>query len=521
MHIELLNNSTEPKVLHLGDMLHITIRLHQPGTVTLCAVENNNLVGFIQLYKMEKVTYLYAAPGAIQEEIFRELLTAAETIGFSRIVLHVSFSSIPFFKKLGYLVSSENTMVKILPLSASFKNYEKAREFIEKLPHRVYSLDHFKECMVSFFDFQKALTCIHVGGTNGKGSTINYIKEVLKTSGYTVGMFTSPALINRLEIIKSDDHSIDEKIFIKIINRYMNVFLYYHLSMFEIEVFVSVVYFLYKATDIVLYEVGLGGLLDATNIIMPILAVNTNIGLDHTDYLGSSYKEIAFNKAGIVKEGIDYMTGEIREDCLEVFRDTCQKYHSHLICINKAYNIKGYTPIVYDYHHYHIELNTNAFYQINNSLLAINVLEYIRDRFPFDNDDLERGFKQAEWAGRFECIYNNPVIIIDGAHNKEGMNAFYETAKNYVGFGIIYSALKDKDTHEMIKTLLKLTDDVTVCTFDHPRAASYDQLAEDFPVKKEDWKTAVDNAIKYKKNMFITGSLYFISLVRAYILHNY
>ena len=133
-----------------------------------------------------------------------------------------------------------------------------------------------------------------------------------------------------------------------------------------------------------------------------------------------------------------------------------------------------------------------------------------------------QGLKETSWQGRFEILSHQPLIIIDGAHNKEGINAFYESAKKYNHIKIIFSALKDKDTHAMLEKLLTLTDDVTVCEFDFYRAQSAVKLAESFPVKIEkDWKKAIDDAFFHQGVVFITGSLYFISQVRPYILNKF
>ncbi|MFQ7174509.1 MAG: Mur ligase family protein, partial [Thomasclavelia ramosa] len=130
---------------------------------------------------------------------------------------------------------------------------------------------------------------VHIGGTNGKGSTTNYIKEVLKQAGYRIATFTSPAIYSRLDI-RINDQFIDEETMVRYANRYVELWLKYEISMFEIEVFIAIMYFIEQNVDFALFEVGLGGLLDATNIIMPKLAINTNIGLDHVDYLGHDYQ---------------------------------------------------------------------------------------------------------------------------------------------------------------------------------------------------------------------------------------
>lgn len=401
-----------------------------------------------------------------------------------------------------------------------FKTYDEVVNFIASQKDRVYSLDNFKRYMDDLGNPQYRLPCIHIGGTNGKGSTTNYIKEVLKESGYKVATFTSPALFSRLDIIRINDEFIDEQTMVKYANMYVERWLAYEISMFEIEVFIAIMYFIEQEVDVAIFEVGLGGTLDATNIIKPLVAVNTNIGLDHIAYLGDNYTSIALNKAGIVKEGIAYITGEKKPECLEVFQKVCQEHHSQLLQVGDITNIHDGSEVSYQYRGYQITLHTPALYQIQNSALAIEVLLYIKQKgyFTFSDVQLINGLYKATWAGRFEIIHENPLIIIDGAHNKEGMEAFYECAKKYENIKIIFSALQDKDTYHMLECLLRLTNDVTVCQFEHVRAASVDVLKNGFDVKVQpDYKLAIDEAFMHPGVVFITGSLYFIAQVRAYI----
>lgn len=402
-----------------------------------------------------------------------------------------------------------------------FTSYEEVVQFINQQKNRVYSLENFRRYMNAIGNPQYRLPCIHIGGTNGKGSTTNYIKEVLQLAGYTVATFTSPALYSRLDIIRINGNYITDESMVHYANKYVDAWLEYELSMFEIEVCIAVHYFLENNVDIALFEVGLGGTLDATNIIKPIVAVNTNIGLDHVDYLGNTYTEISYNKAGIVKDGIDYITGEDKVECLTVFEKVCNEHNSHLYKVQPISNIQDGENVKYSYREYDITLQTPALYQVKNSALAIEVLLYVKDKgyYTFTKEQLLQGLKQAKWAGRFEKINENPVIIIDGAHNKEGMHAFLEGAKKYSDCKIIFSALRDKDTHSMVEYLLRLSNDITVCEFDHVRAADMETLANGFDVKKErNYQQAIDNAMNHPGTVFITGSLYFIALARSYIL---
>lgn len=403
-----------------------------------------------------------------------------------------------------------------------FKTYDEVYEFIQSQKQRVYALDHFKAFMEAQNNPQKKLKTIHIGGTNGKGSTTNYIREVLQCAYHKVATFTSPALISRLDIIRINDCPIPEEKMLYYANKYMDICLQYELSMFEIEVFIAIMYFVDENVDYAIFEVGLGGELDATNIIHPMVCVNTNIGLDHINYLGDSYEKIARTKAGIVKEGIAYIVGEKRKECLDVFKEICLKHHSPLIQLDEIENIKeDLMSVSFLYKDYQIELSTPARYQCYNASLAIEVLLYLNQNqlISINDEMIKDGLKKAKWLGRFEIIHENPLIIIDGAHNKEGIDAFIQSAKKFNHRKIIFSALRDKDTHGMIEKLLTVSKDITITEFEHVRSSKAEILAEDFPVKIEkDWHKAIDECFQYDGTIFITGSLYFLSEVRKYLL---
>ncbi len=417
---------------------------------------------------------------------------------------------------------SQYNMVYQSNRNYDFQSYDEVHEFIMSLKQRVYALDHFKNFMNDFCDIQNRLKIIHIGGTNGKGSTTNYIREVLQLAGYKIGTFTSPALVSRLDVMRVNDHSILEDEILKYSNQYMEICLKYDLSMFEIEVFIAIMYFIDKEVDYAIFEVGLGGELDATNIVNPMVSVNTNIGLDHTDYLGDTYVQIARTKGGIIKENTAFITGEKKKECLDVFKEICDKHHSSLILTKEISCIQyNLDTVSFCYDDCEYCLMTGANYQCYNAVLAIEVLRYLKDnhKVNYSDNDLKKGLYQAKWKGRFEVIRKDPLIIIDGAHNKEGMDAFCNAAQKYSNIKIIFSALRDKDTHGMIEKLLELSDDLTICEFNHYRAQKAELLAENFPVKIEkDWQKAIDNAIDFKGVLFITGSLYFIALVRPYLL---
>lgn len=488
---------------------------------------DESLIGVAVLMNFKHLRSLFIDIDYQSIHIGTKLLKQVKKLVYGPLTVNASPRAVSFYQKNGFVQAKDEQGVCFVPMvyqshdENEFKNYDQVHEFISKQKDRVYALDNFKNFMNDLCNPQGLLKIIHIGGTNGKGSTTNYIRSVLQKEGYKVATFTSPVLTTRLEIMRiNDKHILDYEI-IQYANRYMSMWLAYELSMFEIEVFIAIMYFLNNRVDFAVFEVGLGGELDATNIVWPIIAANTNIGMDHTEYLGDTYEKIARTKGGIIKDGIPFITGETKKECLQVFQDICQKHSSPFLKVQpiRYINDNDYN-VTFDYRDYHITLNTSARYQCQNSALAIEILLYLKDNgyIHLNDQALLEGLKETTWAGRFEIVNNQPLMIIDGAHNREGIDAFYQSAKKYKNIKIIFSALRDKDTHAMLQKLLELTDDITVCEFDFYRAQSALKLAESFPVKIEcDFKKAIDDAFSHKGVVFITGSLYFISQVRPYI----
>ena len=202
-----------------------------------------------------------------------------------------------------------------------FQNSEEVITYITSRTKSKYGLSAFKEYMRSMGNPQYRLSCVHIGGTNGKGSTTDFLRSILQTAGYTVGTFTSPHLESHHDRIRINDVPISDEDLVAYANRYSEDWDKYGITMFEIDMFLSVMYFLEHKADIVLYEVGLGGELDATNIIDPLVSVITTIGYDHMDYLGNTIEEIAGAKAGIIKPNRPLITHERKSSCLQVFPD--------------------------------------------------------------------------------------------------------------------------------------------------------------------------------------------------------
>lgn len=396
---------------------------------------------------------------------------------------------------------------------------------IEQRKNRGYGLEHFKDYMKSIGDPQTKLRCIHVAGTNGKGSTTNDIRSILQEAGYRVASFTSPYMISHYDRIRVNNEDIPKEAFLSIANRYYDSWMKWDLSMFEIDMCIAVLYFQQQNVDFCVFEVGLGGRLDSTNIITPMVSVITNIGLDHMELLGDTLEEIAKEKAGIVKPGVDLVTGEKESSCLAVFASQVQHANSKLIMVHDVSQMEeNEVGIVFDYGTYQgIQLSTHAAYQRYNAALAIEVITYLQEKrkIQVSEQQLRDGLLKANWIGRFEILHHDPLLILDGAHNAHGIQALVDSLQHIENICVIFSVLKDKNFEEMLTILESVTKDIVVTPFYNERSLDM-KILEHRPHLRyeENYARAIHQALSDHKSVVITGSLYFISEVRAYLLNH-
>ena len=405
--------------------------------------------------------------------------------------------------------------------------FKTTHDFIDYCTNRMnkgrFSLDHFKALLEKLGNPQLKLKTVHIAGTNGKGSTTDYLRSILQTAGYKVGTFTSPHLEVHNDRIRINNVYISDEELLEYGNRFYTLIEENELSMFEIDTLIAIYYFCEKNVDIALFEVGLGGRLDATNVILPLVSLITSIGYDHMDILGHTLEEISFEKAGIIKENIPLITAEDKENCLFVFKSVCEERSSDFLKIHPAKNVIIGDSIQYEYHHLIIQLNTLAIYQIKNSSLAIECALYLRELgYTISDENIRIGISSTQWKGRFETISLNPHIIIDGAHNMHGIDALVESTRLCKKpLIIVFSALKDKETEKMIHALVDIGDEVIVTEFEFYRAATLETLSMNNRVTSiRNPYDAINYAIKQSAGgtCLITGSLYFISEVRQVLL---
>lgn len=392
---------------------------------------------------------------------------------------------------------------------------------IEERKNRGNTLSHFISYMNSIGSPHQYLTCIHIAGTNGKGSTLNYIRSILQNAGYKVGTFTSPYLVHHQDRIRIQNQDISDEILMKYANEYYDSWINWDLSMFEIDMAIACLWFLEEKVDIAIFETGLGGRLDFTNIIHPLVSVITNIGMDHMHILGNTYEAIAYEKAGIMKEEIDVITAEDKKECLRIFQEVAKGKQANCIHISSIENIKRFPhQICFDYGLLKdIRISQGAMYQTKNAALAIETCLYLRNqqKLQIEDQHIYEGISSTIWEGRYEIFCKKPLLMIDGAHNKEGIDALVESLEGISDLHILFSVLEDKQFNQMLDRLKQVSNHIMVTNFMNHRSLDMKQVTDEQVVYIDNIEETIMRMWKNKKPLVVTGSLYFISEVRAFL----
>ncbi|MGI6607799.1 MAG: bifunctional folylpolyglutamate synthase/dihydrofolate synthase [Erysipelotrichaceae bacterium] len=396
-----------------------------------------------------------------------------------------------------------------------FENVQQAVGWIIKRKKSEHQFSDFSAYIKQINNPQNQLKCIHVAGTNGKGSTTNYLRSILQSAGYKVGSFTSPHLVSHLERIRINDENIAEEYFLKKVNENYGLWQKLDLTMFEIDMLISLDYFLDNKVDLAIYEVGLGGRLDATNIINPLAAVITNIDLEHTQILGDTIEKIAREKAGIIKKKSIVVTGEKKKEALDVFKKICKERQAELIYTKEVSELTFNEGISFKYDGINYHLSATGRYQVRNAILAVETIKQLQKAglLKIKEEEIIRGL-QTDWPGRFETVSNNPKVILDGAHNVSGIEALLSSLNENEEYLFVFSVLSDKNYRLMLEKLIG-KGEVIVTEFDNERKMKALDLASGQDVLIcFDYLQAVKYALTKKKTVIITGSLYFVSLIR-------
>ncbi|SHF26891.1 bifunctional folylpolyglutamate synthase/dihydrofolate synthase [Flavisolibacter ginsengisoli] len=316
---------------------------------------------------------------------------------------------------------------------------------------------------------QQQFKSVHVGGTNGKGSVSHMLASVFQSSGYTTGLYTSPHLYDFRERIRVNGQVADEDYVISFVEKIKPVIEDIQPSFFEITVAMAFDYFAQKKVEMAIVEVGLGGRLDSTNIITPELSVITNIGWDHMNMLGNSLEEIAAEKAGIIKEGVPVVIGERKKETDPVFLDQSIKKNSSIAFAEDQYNLisqewkNNHTIITVKKEGQGVrsfELDLPGVYQQKNLLTVLNALDILqKDGYQITEASIHEGLKNVRQLtglmGRWEILRERPIVILEVAHNKDGMEQMLQHLKllSFDKLHMVIGMVKDKDAAQVLSLL--------------------------------------------------------------------
>lgn len=410
-----------------------------------------------------------------------------------------------------------------------------------------YGLERTERLLELLGNPHKKLKLIHIAGTNGKGSTSAILGKVLIEHGYKIGFFNSPHLEEIEETIRINDNNIKEEDFISLINEikpFVNQVVkegFNHPTEFEVLTCIMFLYLYRQKVDFGIIEVGLGGRLDSTNVLTPILSIITSISMDHMNILGNTIEEISKEKAGIIKRGIPIVTYIQRDEVIRVITEKAIKENSNLIIVNPnnykileinrdnninqkiLVNINGKEEI--------LNLSLLGKHQMLNLSLAIEALKEL-DNLKYINLDiniLKLATRMVKWKGRLEILNEKPYIVVDGAHNVDGVQYLKKNIEEYFKYKNLYlilGILGDKEVEKMLKIIAPMAKEVYTVTSNSNRATNSEDLKKEVLkynkncLSFEDYKKAANYAINRANEddiILASGSLYMIGKMREII----
>lgn len=411
-----------------------------------------------------------------------------------------------------------------------------AKSFIEwvqsqKRFSKKTNLDNMKYFCKLLCNPESSFKAIHVTGTNGKGSTVAMLTSVLMAKGYNVGTFTSPYIECFNERIAFNTKPIDDDDLLKMANRVIEIYPILEENNFPKPTFfefITLCAFCYFKSlnnlDYAVIEVGMGGRLDSTNVITPIVSIITNVALDHMQILGNTKEAILIEKLGIVKDNIPVVCG-LKEENLKMIATNVANIHNSQIVFPKYNEVKNVkcdlSKTCFTYQGQDYQLSLLGFHQVENALLVIETFNLLKDDLKLSIQDLHNGLKNTKWVGRLEKINDDPVIYIDGGHNIDGISRITEFVKslNIPNVRAVISISHDKELLPMIKMVDKTFDEIIFTSYTYARSAKAEDLYNLSSSKNKKCIENLDVAVKYvltnKKPITIfLGSLYLASEIR-------
>lgn len=413
-------------------------------------------------------------------------------------------------------------------------NYTETLNFIHSFKGngRRPQLDRMRWLLKQAGNPQSHYPTVHIVGTNGKGSTTSYLQNILTKSGYQVGTFTSPYITRFNERISINGTEIPDKDLISLVAKAQVLLndLEEHTDFdrpteFELVTLLMFLYFDLKQVDMAIIEAGIGGRLDSTNVLLPELVICTSIGFDHTETLGNSLLDIANHKAGVMQENTPILLGRVSAEVEHFFNQRSHDLQAPLAIIDREIQLlpKDNQTIQISYDHWespNLKLPMLGQHQENNAGLAVTAAHLLAQTFPKITDkSIQEGIEETHWPGRSEWIGNN--IYLDGAHNPQGIASLKQVLKdNFANrrVHILFAGLRRKPLADLLEELRDY--DITVTSFDFFEALPLDDYPQDFKRAADyrDWLAQAESA--NSDDLFVvTGSLYFISEVRNYLIN--
>ena len=400
-------------------------------------------------------------------------------------------------------------------------------EMLQPFSRNDYQRDNF-DAFLHKNGFSFTLPAIHITGTNGKGTTANYIAAIYQYSGYKVGRFTSPALDKINEMITVNNNPISDDDFIRIFNANLKGFQRFDLSAFEIETFIALTYFKEQQCDICVIECGMGGEVDATNVFVPVLSIITSISLEHTAFLGHTISEITEQKCGIIKDKVPLLIDEFDEDALETIYKFTKDRQAPIQFIKKRFETKMTSSgMMLDYHPFgEIQLSSFARYSTIDAAFALEAALLLKERFPYKEDKIQEAMLSVKMSCRFEIVSNNPLVIIDGAHNPEAAKEAVIAMNNYSRktVHVIFACFRDKNLGSLLSQFGSLGDDLTLTTFPHPRARKEEEyflFLGDHPFEEDAVSLVKRKMEEFPEDIIlVTGSLAFAAYIKKEVFKN-
>jgi dihydrofolate synthase / folylpolyglutamate synthase len=397
-------------------------------------------------------------------------------------------------------------------------------------------LDRMEQALALFDHPEKKFPSIHIAGTNGKGSTSAMMHRILSLAGYRTALYTSPHLVSFTERIRVGDAEVSREEVVAIaeeITRRTGA-ADVPLTFFEFVTALAFVYFARLQVDVAVIEVGLGGRLDATNVVTPMVTAITTVSKDHEAYLGPDELTIAREKGGIIKPDVPVVCGKVSPAVAELLRGIASERGSPAYFLGSDFGFSLKNDGLFNYrglkqYFSGIRLSLRGRHQSANASVALAALELLQPRFPLTERVLRQGLETVQWAGRLEFMFDRPTVILDGAHNMEGIRALVDEINDFRQgrrIRLLFATMADKEWQLMLGTLTHAVDEVMFTRVAMERSADPDQLAKTVG-EKIPHRVIRDSRVALRKLLdearpddiiLVAGSLYLLGEVRPMLL---